>query len=139
LRSLQARKVAFQVRQAEVHIPWYRTGRQVSSSDLYLESTQFQLWSGTGCSELLQTLVQCLEQVSNTFTRTISCSLGIIIHQLIDTCEQIQQQGQVGPLLATCFHAGFFLGLSFTHEDGGIMLLWNASWLFSGLQCVIPQ
>jgi uncharacterized membrane protein YciS (DUF1049 family) len=33
------------------------------------------------------------------------------------------------PLLATCFHAGFLLGLFFYPEDGGDMFLRNISWL----------
>jgi hypothetical protein len=32
-------------------------------------------------------------------------------------------------LLATCFHAGFLLGLFFEPENGGDMFLWNVSWL----------
>jgi hypothetical protein len=32
-------------------------------------------------------------------------------------------------LLATCFHAGFLLGLFFDLEDGGNIFLRNLSWL----------
>jgi hypothetical protein len=32
-------------------------------------------------------------------------------------------------LLATCFQAGFLLGLSFDPEDGGDMFLRNVGWL----------
>jgi hypothetical protein len=43
------------------------------------------------------------------------------------------------PLLATCFCAGFLLGLSFDTEDGGYIFLKNFGWLSSGLHSVIFQ
>jgi hypothetical protein len=41
-------------------------------------------------------------------------------------------------LLATCFHAGFLLGLFFDPEDGGDMFLQNVL-TFNGLHGVIFQ
>jgi hypothetical protein len=40
-------------------------------------------------------------------------------------------------LLATCFHAGFLLGLFFDSEDGGDMFLRNIGYLSTGLHGVI--
>jgi hypothetical protein len=42
-------------------------------------------------------------------------------------------------LPATCFHAGFLLGLFFDPEDGGDMFLRNVRMTFNGLHGVISQ
>jgi hypothetical protein len=42
-------------------------------------------------------------------------------------------------LLATCFHAGFFLDLFFDPEDGGDMLLRNVGWLSTDYTALYPR
>jgi hypothetical protein len=42
-------------------------------------------------------------------------------------------------VLATCFHAGFLLGLFFNPEDGGDMFFRNVGLTFNGLHGLISQ
>jgi hypothetical protein len=43
------------------------------------------------------------------------------------------------PLLATCIHAVFLLGLFFDSEDGGDMSLRNISWLSTYYKALYPR
>jgi hypothetical protein len=42
-------------------------------------------------------------------------------------------------LVATCFHAGFLLGLFFDPDSGGDMFLWNISWLSTDYTVLYPR
>jgi hypothetical protein len=47
--------------------------------------------------------------------------------------------GSKNKLLATCFHAGFFLGLFFNPEDGGDTFLRNLDWLSADYTALYPR
>jgi hypothetical protein len=81
---------------------------------------------------------------SSIFWDITPCS-PLKINRLFEGTHRLHLQGRIswvryqreGSLLATCFHAGVFLGLS-QPEDGGNMFIRNVGWLPTGYTAFKP-